>query len=43
VGAQFNGDKVAQGTADALIAGLIKFGLLAVTSDNKLTWHADKF
>lgn len=43
VSAQFNGDKVAQGTADALIAGLTKFGLLTVTGDTKLTWHADKF
>lgn len=43
VGAQFSGDKVGQDTVDALIAGLVKFGLLAVTANNKLTWHADKF
>ena len=43
VSAQFNGDKVGQDTVDALIAGLIKFGLLTETSNNKLTWHADKF
>ena len=43
VSAQFNGDKVGQDTVDALIAGLIKFGLLTATSNNKLTWHADKF
>ena len=43
VGAQFAGDKVAQDTVDALIAGLVKFGLLVVTANNKLTWDADKF
>lgn len=43
VGAQFAGDKVAQDTVDALIAGLVKFGLLVVTANNKLTWNADKF
>ncbi len=43
VSAQFNGDKVGQDTVDALIAGLIKFGLLTATSNNTLTWHGDKF
>jgi hypothetical protein len=43
VGAQFAGDKVGQDTVDALIAGLVKFGLLVVTANNKLTWNAEKF
>lgn len=43
VSAQFNGDKVGQDTVDALIAGLIKFGLLTAAGNSRLTWHADKF
>lgn len=43
VNAQFSGDKVGQDTVDALIAGLVKFGLLTVSANNKLIWHADKF
>ena len=43
VSAQFNGDKVGQDIVDALISGLIKFGLLTAAGNSKLTWHADKF
>lgn len=43
VSAQFAGDSVGQDTVDALIAGLVKFGLLAAASNGKLTWHADRF
>lgn len=43
VAAQFSGDKLAQDTLDALIAGLVKFGLLTVAVNNRLTWHDDRF
>lgn len=43
VHAQFNGDKVGQDAVDAMVAGLVKFGLLAVAANGRLTWHTDKF
>lgn len=42
ISAQFNGDKVGQDTVNAMIAALVKFGLLTMAANNRLTWHADK-
>lgn len=43
VNAQFNGDQLGQDVVEALIAGLVKFGLLTVAGSGKLTWHGDRF